>query len=113
MSEKFGDRMMQACKENGLFREELAKKIGTSGPIVGRYERGDMMPSVEIATKIADALTVSLDFLVGKSSLIVKDVNILERMEDIAKLPEDKKIELFNIMDAYLRDFKTSRTYSK
>ncbi|MEO1097917.1 MAG: hypothetical protein AAFX57_09190 [Bacteroidota bacterium] len=49
----------------------------------------------------------------GKSSLIVKDTNILERMEDIAKLPEDKKIELFNVMDAYLRDFKTSRAYSK
>ncbi|MGB3465158.1 MAG: helix-turn-helix transcriptional regulator [Cyclobacteriaceae bacterium] len=113
MSEKFGDRMMQARKEKGLSREELAKKIGTSGPIVGRYERNDMMPSVEIATKIADALAVSLDFLVGKSSLIVKDTNILERMEDIAKLPEDKKIELFNVMDAYLRDFKTSRAYSK
>jgi hypothetical protein len=79
----------------------------------GGYERNDMMPSVEIATKIADALAVSLDFLVGKSSLIVKDTNILERMEDIAKLPEDKKIELFNVMDAYLRDFKTSRAYSK
>jgi hypothetical protein len=74
---------------------------------------GDMMPSVEIATKIADALAVSLDFLVGKSSLIVKDTNILERMEDIAKLPEDKKMELFNVMDAYLRDFKTSKAYIK
>ena len=113
MSRKFGDRMMQARKEKGLSREELAKKIGTSGPIVGRYERGAMMPSVEIATKIADALAVSLDFLVGKSSLIVKDTNILERMEDIARLPTDKKIELFNVMDAYLRDFKTSKTYVK
>ena len=105
--------MMKARKEKGLSREELAKKIGTSGPIVGRYERGAMMPSVEIATKIADALAVSLDFLVGKSSLILQDTHILERMEDIARLPTDKKIELFNVMDAYLRDFKTSKTYVK
>jgi len=112
MSEKFGDRMMQARKEKGLSREELAKMIGTSGPIVGRYERGDMMPSVEIATKIADALEVSLDFLVGKASLVVKDTNILYRMEDIAKLPADKRTELFNVLDAYLRDYKTSRAYS-
>lgn len=40
------------------------------------------------------------------------DKNILDRMEDIVKLPEDKKTELFNVMDAYLRDYKTSKAYS-
>ncbi len=105
--------MMQARKEKGLTREELAEKIGTSGPIVGRYERGDMMPSVDIATKISEALEVSLDFLVGKSSLLVKDKNILERLEDIAKLSSIKQTELFNVMDAYLRDYRTSKSYAK
>ena len=87
--------------------------IGTSGPIVGRYERGDMMPAVKIATKIADALEVSLDFLVGKSSMTVKDESMLERLEDIAALPNTKRLELFNVLDAYIRDFKTSRAYAK
>ena len=64
--------MMQARKEKGLSREELAEKIGTSGPIVGRYERNDMMPSVEIATKNSEALEVSLDFLVCISSMLLK-----------------------------------------
>ena len=113
MSVKFGDRVMQARKEIGLTREELAEKIGTSGPIVGRYERGDMMPSIEIASKIAEALEVSLDFLVGNSSILVKDKNILNRIEDIAKLPSQKQGELFNVLDAYLRDYKTSTAYSK
>jgi len=72
-----------------------------------------MMPSVEIATKIADALEVSLDFLVGKASLVVKDTNILDRMEDIAKLPADKRTELFNVLDALLRDYKTQQAYGK
>ncbi len=105
--------MMQARKEEGMFREELAEKIGTSGPIVGRYERNDMMPSVEIATKISEALEVSLDFLVGKSSLLVKDASMLERLEDIAKLPATNQTELFNVMDAYLRDYRTSKAYKK
>ena len=103
---------MLSRKEKGWSREELAKSIGTSGPIIGRYERGDMMPSVEIATKIADALEVSLDFLVGKSSLTVKDKSMLERLEDIAALPQAKRKELFNVLDAYIRDFKTSRAYA-
>jgi transcriptional regulator with XRE-family HTH domain len=113
MRMKFGDRMMQARKEKGLSREALAEKIGTSAPIVGRYERGDMMPSVEIATHIAEALEVSLDFLVGKSSLLLKDVNMLERLENIAKLPTNKQAELFNVLDAYLRDYRTSKAYIK
>lgn len=113
MSVKFGERIMQARKEKGLSREELAEKIGTSGPIIGRYEREDMMPSVEIATKISEALEVSLDFLVGKSSMLVKDKGMLERLEDIAKLPQEKQKELFNVMDAYLRDYRTSKAYQK
>jgi len=104
---------MQARKDKKLSREQLAKMIGTSGPIIGRYERNDMMPSVEIATKIAEALAVSLDYLVGKSSLTVKDKTMLDRLEDIAMLPTVKQEELFNVLDAYLRDFKTSTAYAK
>ena len=98
-------------KLSGLTREELADKIGTSGSIVGRYERGDTMPSTEIASNIAEAFEVSLDFLVGNSSILVKDKNILNRIEDIAKLPSQKQGELFNVLDAYLRDYKTSTAY--
>ena len=111
MDVKFGDRVTQARKDKSLSREDLAQKVGTSGPIIGRYERGDMMPSVEIATKIAEALEVSLDFLVGKSSMLVKDKSMLQRLEDIAKLPSTKRAELFNVLDAYLRDYKTSTAY--
>ena len=112
MSKEFGNKVMQARKDKNLSREDLAKMIGTSGPIVGRYERGDMMPSVEIATNIANALEVSLDFLVGKSSITVKDESMLERLEDIATLPKTKRLELFNVLDAYIRDFKTSKAYA-
>lgn len=112
MSKDFGNKVMQARKEKDLSREELAKLIGTSGPIIGRYERGDMMPSVEIATKIADSLEVSLDFLVGKSTQTVKDKSMLERLEDIASLPKNKRLELFNVLNAYIRDFKTSKSYA-
>jgi len=42
-----------------------------------------------------------------------KDKNMLERLEDIAKLPATKQTELFNVMDAYLRDYRTSKAYAK
>lgn len=102
---------MQNCRR--LLQKKLAEKIGTSGPIVGRYERGDMMPTIEIKSRIAGTLEVSLDFLVGNSSILVKDKNILNRIEDIARLPSQKQGELFNVLDAYLRDYKTSTAYGK
>ncbi|KAA1241439.1 helix-turn-helix domain-containing protein [Aquimarina sp. RZ0] len=107
----FGSRMMDSRKEKKLSREELGKMVGTSSAIIGRYERDDMKPSIEISTKIAQALDVSLDFLVGNASLIVKDKGLLDRIEDIVKMPADKKKELLNVIDAYLRDFKTQQAY--
>lgn len=108
----FGDKMMQARKDKSLSRDELGKVIGTSGAIIGRYERNDMKPSIEIAAKVALALDISLDYLVGNASLEVKDKSILQRLESIAKMPGGKKDELFNVIDAYIRDFKTSQAYS-
>jgi transcriptional regulator with XRE-family HTH domain len=70
-----------------------------------------MKPSIEIATKIAQALEVSLDYLVGNSTELIKDKKILERLEVIAKMPSDKKTELFNVIDAYIRDFRTKQAY--
>ena len=41
----------------------------------------------KIAAKIAEALDVSLDFLMGLSSELVKDKKMVIRLEDIKKLP--------------------------
>lgn len=106
MSVTFGDRMMQARKEKGLSRDGLGKLVNTSGPIIGRYERGDMVPSVEIATRIAEALEVSLDFLAGKSSLVVKDHVLLKRLEDIEKLPQTDKEHIFYAIDNLIKAAK-------
>lgn len=108
----FGNKMMQARKGKELSREGLGNIIGTSGAIIGRYERNDMKPSIEIATKIALALDVSLDYLVGNATFGVKDKSVIERIESITKMPGSKKDELFNVIDAYLRDFKTSQAYT-
>jgi hypothetical protein len=44
--------------------------------------------------------------------MTVKDESMLERLEDIAALPNTKRLELFNVLDAYIRDFKTFKAYA-
>ena len=73
----FGEHITTLRKRKGLSQGELGKAVGTSGDIIGKYERGEVKPPVEVAAKIADALDVSLDYLVGASSFVVKDKKML------------------------------------
>lgn len=42
----------------------MGKAVGTSGVIIGKYERDEIKPSIDTASRIADALGVTLDYLV-------------------------------------------------
>ena len=65
----FASRLLALRKQQGWSQPELAKKVGTSGAIIGRYERGKIIPSIGVARKLAEALAVTLDYLVGDNDL--------------------------------------------
>ncbi|NLR62497.1 helix-turn-helix transcriptional regulator [Chitinophaga polysaccharea] len=44
----------------------MAVESNVSREIIGKYECGDATPSIDFAKPIADALGVSLDYLVGE-----------------------------------------------
>ncbi|SFW77703.1 Helix-turn-helix [Sinomicrobium oceani] len=111
MSTTFGNRLKQIRTEKNIKREDLATKVGTSSAIIGRYERNERTPSIDIAKKIAQALNVSLDFLAGDASVLVKDKEVLQRIEDISKLSEDRKKYIYDFIDMCLRDYKTQEAY--
>jgi transcriptional regulator with XRE-family HTH domain len=68
----FGTRLATIRKDKKVSQGELAIKAGIHINVIGRYERGEATPSIEIAGKIAEALKVSLDYLVlGRSDLNV------------------------------------------
>ncbi len=113
MSIDFNNKMVQVRKDKNLSREQLGKLIGTSGAIIGRYERGDMKPSIEIAARIAEALEVSLDYLVGSSSVIVKDKKMLYRLELLEKIPEDDRNTILKVVDSYLKEAQSKSTQDK
>ena len=109
---ELGDNMMLLRKKKGLSQAELGKQIGTSGDVIGRYERKDIKPSIEVVEKIATVLEVSIDYLIGRTNTIL-DKETLKRLEDISKLSSDKKKYVFDLIDMALRDIKAQETYSK
>lgn len=107
----FGNRLAEVRKEKKISQDALAKKIRQHGAVIGRYERDEVKPSIEIAAQIANALEVSLDYLVGSTNLML-DKNIINRIQDIQKLDNENKDHLFALMDAFLRDYKAKQAYS-
>lgn len=107
----FGKRMGDVRKQKKMSQEELAKVIGAISVTVGRYERDEVKPSIEVASKIAEALEVSLDYLAGNSKVLLEK-NIVKRITDIQQLPTDDKAHLFALMDAFLRDHKAKKAYA-
>lgn len=79
---------------------------GTSAPIIGRYEREEIKPSIDVAAKIADALGVTIDYLLGKSDNMVLDKKTMQRLEDIEQLPDEDKMHIFYTIDNLIKAAK-------
>jgi transcriptional regulator with XRE-family HTH domain len=107
----FGNKILQFRKNTGLSREALAQQVGTSGAIIGRYERNEITPSVEVAAKIANALDISLDYLVGNADDVMEK-SLVKKITDIQKLPDDDKNTVIKLLDAFLRDQKAKKAYT-
>jgi transcriptional regulator with XRE-family HTH domain len=106
-----GQHIAALRKERSLSQTELGKRAGTSGDLIGRYERDEVKPSIEVIIKIADALKISIDFLVGKTDFEL-DQDTLKRIQEVANLPVDAKKQIYMVMDALIRDFKTGQAYA-
>lgn len=107
----FGKRLVEVRKRKGLSQEDVAKHLGTKSPVIGRYERDEMKPSIETATKLANFLEVSLDYLVGKVDTEI-DTTTLNRILEVQKLPKEVKDKLFYFIDMSVRDYKAKKAYS-
>lgn len=107
----FGKRLLEARKRKGISQDELAQHLKTKGPVIGRYERDEMKPSIEVAAKMAELLDVSLDYLVGKTDMLL-DSKITNRITEIQKLSAEEQKTVFSFLDAFLRDTKTRKAYA-
>ena len=64
----FGKRLKELRKANGYTIEQFAALVGISKSSVGYYESANRLPDVEILSRIADALNVPADYLIGRTN---------------------------------------------
>src|SRR5690554_4782842 len=104
---KIGDKITQLRKSKNWSQTDLAKAIEASREAIGKYERNEVVPSVEVAKKNADIFDVTLDYLVNDKTKPSFDKQTM----DIDTLKDADKGHLFALIDAYLRDAKTRLAY--
>jgi transcriptional regulator with XRE-family HTH domain len=80
-SSPFGERLVAVRKARGLSQIELAKRIGATQRAISYYEVEATFPPAEAIVKLATALRVSSDELLG-----------LKRLKEEAKDHEEQRL---------------------
>jgi len=88
-----------------ISQDDLGKKVDVHGAVIGRYERDEVKPSIEMAKALAEVLQVSLDYLVGSTDTLL-DKTVVNKILDIQGLKEDDKNHVFALLDAFLKHTK-------
>jgi transcriptional regulator with XRE-family HTH domain len=99
-----GERIRQLRKEHGWSQAELGSKVGTDSQRISRYENGRITPSVEALVRLADALEVSVDYLLREGSprraLLGPELGVLaERLGELAELDDEDRALVAGVVD--------------
>jgi transcriptional regulator with XRE-family HTH domain len=105
-------RIIAALRDTkGWSQTDLATHSRVSRVMIGKYERGEAVPSIDAAKKIADAFEVSLDYLVGEGQNARFDKKTVQRLQDIEALNPTIKDKLFFLIDTVIRDTNAQKAY--
>ena len=107
----FGNRIIERRKALGLSQAQLSKQAGVHKNVMGKYERDEVIPSVEIANNIAKVLGVSLDYLIGNIKTSINP-SLLERLDELEGFEDKVQEHILYTFEALLRDAKASQNYS-
>lgn len=103
-----GEKIALGRKERNWTQSELGNHIGTSRELIGKYERGDIQPPLDVVARIAVTLNLSLDYLAGikeensqnnKASGTKELMPILKKLETLSKI---ERVHIEAVIDAFV-----------
>jgi transcriptional regulator with XRE-family HTH domain len=105
LASEFGKRLRTLREQRGLTQRQLAERIEAQVPQISRYEAGGIMPNAETLVALSDVLRVGLDELIvgrdgARPAAPVRDVRLLERMQELEKLDRRFRDTAIAVIDA-------------
>lgn len=103
----FGKNMSRFRKEKGLTQEDLVKRSGVAISQIRRYEADKSSPTLNVITRLAKALGISIDELVfdkatGIAASKIMDRELLEQFEMVSALDEDERDAVKKILEGVI-----------
>jgi transcriptional regulator with XRE-family HTH domain len=106
LSTVFAKRLKEEREKNRWTQEYFASLLGVSNGTISGYERNYREPDIDTLIKISDLLSISIDYLTGKSDIrnviaTGDNVSADTLSERIAELPEDKRKTIETLLKVY------------
>ena len=117
---RFRERLREWRLKRGLSQEALARKAEVPTPSVSHFETGHRFPNTESLRRLADALGVSADYLLGRvTDPIGEEIDaadpeiavLFRKFQGMSEEAREQVKQLFNTVDAM--DKKRSRGSKK
>lgn len=110
----FGKKLREQREVKKISQNELARLIQAHHSAIGKYERDEVRPSIDVVIKIADVLIATVGYLIGETNdvNVLQDSTMLKRLNNINELPLKERDALLLTVDAFLRNFKTKKAYA-
>jgi transcriptional regulator with XRE-family HTH domain len=103
----FGRNLATFRKEKGLTQEDLVKRSGVAISQIRRYEADKSSPTLDVVTRLARALGVSLDELAfdkatGIAATKLMDRELLEQFEMVSALDAEERQAIKKILEGVI-----------
>ncbi|HLO85030.1 MAG TPA: helix-turn-helix transcriptional regulator [Nostocaceae cyanobacterium] len=106
--DSFGKKLREAREAKGYSQAELARQINSHHSIIGKYERDEVKPTIDVIKKLSEVLGATISFLMGETENqnAFKDPAMFKRMAEIENLPPKDKECLLLTVDNFIKATK-------
>ncbi|MFM7855758.1 MAG: helix-turn-helix domain-containing protein [Flammeovirgaceae bacterium] len=104
----FGKKLRECREAKDISQAELARQLGAHHSIIGRYERDEVKPTIDVVKKMAKILDTTVGYLLGESSTneVLRDPAMLKRLNDINSFSEEERKYILYALDALIKNAK-------
>jgi transcriptional regulator with XRE-family HTH domain len=105
------NNIKRARLNKGITGEQLGKLVGVQKSAISKYERNAIQPSKDIILAMADALSCSTDYLLGRTNdqtVLEKDkspveydeaLELAQRISNLSELNQTKVLDYLDLLE--------------
>ena len=98
---EFPKRLRAVRKRRGLDQEDLGRRAGLQPSAISHFETGTRKPSFENLIRLADALEVTIDYLVGrapKTGVSEQTERLFRNLEQLSSSDLDLLKQIYRVL---------------